>query len=96
MVGLETTYRSQSILLGPYTLLIVLSNTTATEHELWAIFHCLARACLVMHHGSEDATIPTPGWPAQELVHFDLKPENREIFTWPDLTGQRTNISSSC
>ncbi|KAH7348777.1 kinase-like domain-containing protein [Rhexocercosporidium sp. MPI-PUGE-AT-0058] len=52
------------------------NNTTIPEYELWTIFHCLARACLVMHHRSDDATIPSPGWPRQELVHFDLKLEN--------------------
>ena len=54
------------------------SNTTVPEEELWAIFHCLARACLVMHQGSEDADAPAPRWPRQEMVHFDLKLENGE------------------
>ncbi|KAH7416829.1 kinase-like domain-containing protein [Cadophora sp. MPI-SDFR-AT-0126] len=50
------------------------NNTTIHEEELWAIFHCLA--CLVMHHGSEVADAPVPGWPRQEMVHYDLKLEN--------------------
>ncbi|PVH81188.1 kinase-like protein [Cadophora sp. DSE1049] len=52
------------------------NNTTVPEGELWAILHCLARACLVMHQGSEDVDAPAPRWPREEMVHFDLKLEN--------------------
>lgn len=51
------------------------SNTVPSEEELWGIFHCMARACLVMHKGTEDPAV-TPPWPAKEGVHFDLKGEN--------------------
>ncbi|CZT47468.1 uncharacterized protein RSE6_08031 [Rhynchosporium secalis] len=57
------------------------NNTSVSEAEMWAIFHCLARSCLVMDHGSENANFPTPGWPSQEMVHFDLKLENILIGT---------------
>ncbi|KAK0118662.1 hypothetical protein ONS96_011749 [Cadophora gregata f. sp. sojae] len=35
----------------------LLNNTNVSEVELWAIFQCLARACLIMHQGSEQ-TLP--------------------------------------
>jgi len=40
------------------------------------IFHCLARAVLVMHQGSEDADPSAVRWDQQEILHFDLKPDN--------------------
>lgn len=31
-----------------------------------------------MHQGSEDTEAHAPGWPREEMVHFDLKLENGE------------------
>jgi len=50
-----------------------------SEEELWGIFHCLARACLVMHRGSENPN-GSPPWPIEENVHFDLKQANSMIL----------------
>ncbi|KAL2064718.1 hypothetical protein VTL71DRAFT_3856 [Oculimacula yallundae] len=57
------------------------NNTSVPESEMWAIFHCLVRACLVMDTGSETVDSPAPGWPRQQMVHFDLKLENVLIGT---------------
>ena len=46
-----------------------------SEVELWMIFHCLARALLVMHSGSEDIRTANR-WDKKEICHFDLKPQN--------------------
>lgn len=45
-----------------------------SEYELWCVFHCLARACLVIDHGSEDDS--QPRWNLPQICHLDLKPEN--------------------
>lgn len=44
---------------------------------MWAIFHCMALACLVLEYGHEDDT-DLEGWDT-EIVHFDFKPENGEF-----------------
>ncbi|KAE8446826.1 hypothetical protein EG329_011603 [Mollisiaceae sp. DMI_Dod_QoI] len=49
-------------------------TTPVPEYDLWCIFHCLARACLVIHHGSEDPT--QPRWGVKEIAHLDPKLEN--------------------
>ena len=47
-----------------------------SEIELWMIFHCLARALLVIHSGSENSGKNQPRWSRKEICHFDLKPQN--------------------
>jgi hypothetical protein len=46
------------------------------EEYLWRIFGCLARALMMMEHGSE-ALLPIgqAGWNTP-ICHFDIKPEN--------------------
>jgi hypothetical protein len=52
------------------------SRRRLPEEALWSIFHCLALGTLVMSHGNEDYLIPK--W-NKEIVHFDIKQENREF-----------------
>ncbi|KAE9367894.1 kinase-like protein [Stipitochalara longipes BDJ] len=46
-----------------------------SEEDLWSIFQCLARGVFAIHHGSEDPSSERY-MPNNELVHFDLKPQN--------------------
>ncbi|KAF8855354.1 kinase-like protein [Acephala macrosclerotiorum] len=45
------------------------------EEHVWSILHCLAKACLVLLTGSEDASVPDPFW-TRPILHFDIKPAN--------------------
>lgn len=47
-----------------------------SEVQLWMIFHCLARALLVMHCGGENPHGNTNPRSKGEICHFDLKPGN--------------------
>lgn len=55
-------------------LLTFSSAEPIEEYDLWRIFHCLSRALVVIHQGSEDGM--SPRWTGREIVHFDLKPDN--------------------
>ena len=64
---------------GKWELICCVSPRNVPEKELWPIFHFLARAALVMQHGSEDFSKPRYMAADSELCHFDLKLGNGQL-----------------
>ncbi|KUJ19058.1 kinase-like protein [Mollisia scopiformis] len=66
-------------------------NKPIPEYELWCVFQCLARACMVLDRGSED--LARQAWVGTEIVHFDLKLENVLVGATLDDTEHRNTPS---
>ncbi|KAL5345854.1 hypothetical protein ACLOAV_008880 [Pseudogymnoascus australis] len=61
-------------------------NIPTPEAELWAWFHCFAKAAVLMERGHETEAASRfshaePWGQGREVVHFDLKPDNALIAT---------------
>ncbi|KFY38019.1 hypothetical protein V494_04548 [Pseudogymnoascus sp. VKM F-4513 (FW-928)] len=67
-------------------------NDLAHENQMWAYFHCLAKAIVMFELGHEvdsdrQHLRRSPWQDAREIVHFDLKPDN-SLITHRDEHGE--------